>query len=211
MKTLIPYLLLICLFSLLVSGCSRKVYSSPEAERVMENYRTIAILPPHVTIQGRPKEDRVTLAEYEREDSYVFQREMQTWLQRRKQQRGFWTMQIQDVETTNALLDRLADKLPLTNQEIADALEVDAVISSRFLTAKPVSQEVAIAADILFNVSPTTHRTEAFLEIIDREVGSIWSYNWTARGGSLTGSHHQLVDNLLRNASKRMPVPKASR
>ena len=100
---------------------------------------------------GRPKEDRVVLAQYEEEDSYLFQREMQVWMQRRKQQRGFWSMQIQDVETTNALLAKL-DK-----------------------------------------------------------VGSIWSYNWVNRGQWRTATHHQLVDRLLRNASKRMPLPREAR
>ncbi|PHI21537.1 hypothetical protein CEQ90_01615 [Lewinellaceae bacterium SD302] len=203
-----PITLLFSALTLLIlsTGCGPKVYESPEAARLTDGHEIIAVLPPVVSIKGRPKDDPEVLAQAAITDRDVFQREMYSWMLRRKQQ-GRIRVEIQDVESTIAKLTRVGyfDENILTPAELAEELDVDAVVSSRYDMAKPMSEGAAIALGILFGAWGTTNQIKVNMTLHDRGTRSaIWNYDWVANGSTFS-SPDALVEGLMRNASRRMP------
>ena len=197
--------LLLALFCL--TSCGPKVYEAPNMATVSRSHQVIAIIPPAVAIKGRPKDDQEQLDAAAREDTYTFQREIYSWMLRRKQQGKIRGLEIMDPETTNAKLQRAGytiDSRDLTPAEIAAALGVDAVITTRFNMSKPMSQGAAIALSLLVGASGATNATTVNMDIHDASAGMIWNYDWEASGG-LFNKAEDLVEALMRNASKRMP------
>ncbi|THH40443.1 hypothetical protein [Neolewinella litorea] len=202
-----PLLILLLLGSLLLLSCGPKVYESPNMTSVTSQHQLIAIAPPTVAIKGRPKDDQAQLEAAAREDTYTFQREIYSWMLRRKQQGKIRGLEIMDPGTTNAKLERAGysiDNRNLTPAEMARALGVDAVINTRFNTSKPMSQGAAIALGVLAGVSGTTNATTVNMDLHDAEAGMIWNYDWEASGG-IFNKPEDLIEDLMRNASKRMP------
>ena len=191
----------------LLSSCGPKIYEAPEMSSTVSRHQLIAIVPPQVAIKGRPKDDPAALAAAAREDVFTFQREMYSWMLRRKQQGKIRNLEIMDPETTNAKLERAGyevDDRSLTPAELAEILGVDAVITSRFNTSKPMSQGAAVAVGLLVGAWGTTNNTTVNMDIHDADAGMVWNYDWEARG-TVFQSPEDLVEALMRNASKRMP------
>ncbi|NJB86526.1 hypothetical protein GGR26_002294 [Lewinella marina] len=205
MKTILCFLLPGIL--LLLPGCGPKVYEAPNMASVTRNHQLIAIAPPMVAIKGRPKDDQAQLDAAAREDTYTFQRELYSWMLRRKQQGKIRNLEIMDPQTTNAKLERAGytlDNRNLTPAEMAEALGVDAVITTRFNTSKPMSQGAAIALGVLAGVAGTTNATTVNMDVHDAQAGMVWNYDWEASGG-VFNKPEDLIEDLMRNASKRMP------
>jgi hypothetical protein len=200
-------LLLILFLALIsVSSCGPKIYEAPGATAIAASHRVVAIIPPAVTIQGRRKDDPEDLRRAAEQDTYTFQREIFSWMMRRKQQGRIRGVEFLDVESTNAKLERAgyaSDTRILTPQEMAEVLNVDAVITSQFNTTKPMSEGAAVALGALFGVWGNTKETSVNMSIHDAESGLIWNYDWVA--GATFASPEALVDALMRNASRRNP------
>src|SRR5512133_3167056 len=90
------------LFVLLVSGCAT-VYYSPDAYTLAHKHKTVAILPPTVSIAAKKKVDAAAIIEQQKTESLNFQKEMYSWLLKRKMQ-GSNIPELLDIETTNAKL-----------------------------------------------------------------------------------------------------------
>ena len=192
---------------LLLFSCGPKIYESPEMSSTTSRHQLIAIVPPQVAIKGRPKDDPAVLAAAAREDVYTFQREMYSWMLRRKQQGKIRNLEILDPQSTNTKLERAGftvDDRSLTPAEMAEVLGVDAVITSRFNTSKPMSQGAAVALGLLVGAWGTTNNTTVNMDIHDANAGMVWNYDWEARG-TVFSAPEDLVEALMRNASKRMP------
>lgn len=200
----LPFLtLLLALF--LASACAR-VYHSPEAEMAAKKHRIIAVVPPKVSIAAQKKVDPEALKEQQKTESINFQREMYSWLVRRKQQNKI-SVDVLDVETTNIKLQRAgySTENPMTPAEMAEALGVDAVVTSNFALSKPMSEAGAVAVGVLFGVWGSTNNARVNLELHDKVTKKlIWTYTHEASGGVLSNPG-QLVDALMRNASKKLP------
>lgn len=201
-------LLALSLFAVFLtfSSCGPQVYTAPNAVSASAAHGVVAIIPPVVTIYGRPKDNPDALARAADADVFTFQQELYSWMLRRKQQGRIRGVEIMDPETTNAKLTNAGffdDEYVLTPAELANALGVDAVITSNFNTTKPMSEGVAVALGVLFNTWGNTKETTANLSLHDPEAGMIWNYDWVA-GGTFASSE-ALVNNLMRNASRRMP------
>jgi hypothetical protein len=105
-------------------------------------------LPPTVSIAANKKVSAEAIKEQQRTESMNFQKEIYSWLLKRKMQ-GRMTQEIQDIETTNAKLKRAGyPENPLTTAELCDALGVDGVMSSNFGLSKPMSEGAAIAVGL---------------------------------------------------------------
>lgn len=194
------------LLLLLTTACGPKVYEAPGAASTAAAHSIIAIVPPVVTIQGRKKDDPEQLKEAALADSKNFQQEIYSWMLRRKTQGRIRGLEIMDPTTTNTKLERAGYTLKersLTPAEIAEALGVDGVIMSDFKTTKPLSEGAAVALGVLFGVWGATNETSVNMSVHDADSGMIWNYDWTSSG--TFSSSEQLVDGLMRNASKRMP------
>jgi len=205
MKYLIASALLA--LSLLLTSCGPKVYEAPGMAQAARSHRLIAVVPPTVAIKGRPKDDPEQLAQAAREDTHTFQREIYSWILRRKQQGKIRNLDLMDPETTNTRLERAGydiDNRTLTPKELCEALGVDAVIMTRFNMSKPMSQGAAIALGLLAGMGGATNATTVNMDVHDDERGLIWNYDWEASGG-LLNKPEDLVEALMRNASKRMP------
>ena len=188
----------------LFQSCA-KVFYAPDARYLASNQKIIAIIPPKVSIAARRKVDGAALIEQQKTESINFQREMYSWMLKRKMQ-GKILVDIQDVETTNAKLAAAGygDTNSLTPSDLSKVLNVDGILTSNYSLSKPMSEGVAIALAIIGGEWGPTNEAVASLSIHDSGSDKmIWNYDH--RLSSSMGSPVRLVDDLMREASRRMP------
>ena len=189
-------------------GCAR-IYHSPDAISRANDHKVIAIIPPKVSIapMRNPRNVNPTaILEYQNNESFNFQQEMQSWLLKRKTQNNIF-VEIQDVQITNAKLQRVGyfGRVALTPAEICEILEVDGVISSSYYLSKPMSTGAALAVGVLVGIWGPTNQTIVSMEVHDAATHKmIWNFNHKL-SGSVGSSSARLVNSLMRKASKRMP------
>lgn len=188
----------------LLPSCA-KVFYSPDARSLAANHQLIAILPPSVSIAASRKVDAEAIIEQQKTESINFQKEMYSWLLKRKMQ-GKIATEIQDIETTNVKLKKAGyEQNTLTSAEICKILEVDGIISSNYSMSKPMSQGAAIAVGVLFGAWGATNEVTVSLNIKDCANNKL-IFNYDHKfSGSIGSSPANLVDGLMRNASKKMP------
>lgn len=190
---------------LLLFACGR-VYMSPEARSIAAGHRIIAVLPPQVTLPANRKVDASALKEQQRTESLSFQREIHDWVLRRKMQ-GKIFVDVKDVETVNALLTQAGyfESRTLTPRELCELLEVDAVITSNFRMSKPMSEGAAVAVGLLTGIWGATNEVSVSMDLHDRGTGRmIWNFSHTLSGSTFS-SPRQMVDELMRLASRNLP------
>lgn len=188
-----------------ITGCA-DIYYSPDAATLSGSHKIIAVAPPQVSIEARKKVDADAMAEQQKAESATFQQEMYAWLLKRKMQNRIF-VEIQDVETTNAKLRQAGyfDGQAMSPAEMAEVLGVDGLMTSTYNLSRPMSEAGAIATGVIFGLWGSTNRAAVTLNIHDRATEKLlWSYNHKA-SGSIGSSPVQLVDELMRKASKKMP------
>jgi uncharacterized protein (TIGR02145 family) len=197
---LYPFLIFIYIFS----GCA-KIFYSPDAFVLARNQRVIAVIPPVISITTRKKEDLATLKEIQKAESIKFQKEMYSWLLKRKMQ-GKIIQEIQEIDITNTRLIKVGyPENPMTSKEICEILGVDGVITSDYGLSKPMSEGAAIAVGLLLGAWGSTNEIHVTVSISDC-IGSklIWNFDHKY-SGSVGSSPGRLVDILMQQASKNMP------
>ena len=189
---------------LLFTSCA-KIFYSPDAYNLARNQNTFAILPPSVSIAANKKIDAESIKEQQRTESLNFQKEMYSWMLKRKMQ-GRITQEIQEVETTNALLKKAGyPENPLTSAELCSVLGVDGIMSSNYSLSKPMSDGAAVAVALLVGAWGSTNEVTVSLSINDcMNKKLIFNYDHKY-SGSIGSSPARLVDALMREASKKMP------
>jgi hypothetical protein len=188
----------------LISSCA-SVFYSPDAFELAGNHRTIAILPPSISIAANKKIDAESLKEQQRTESVNFQKEMYAWFLKRKMQ-GKIQQEIQELETTNAKLAKAGyPETPFTNAEICEILGVDGIMTSNFALSKPMSEGGAVALALLTGYGGSTNEIHASLSISDCSKSKlIWNYDYKISGG-IGSSPSRIVDDFMRIATKKMP------
>lgn len=197
-------LTLIMALAIAFSSCA-KIFYSPDAQSLANNHKSVAILPPKVSIAPNRKVDPAAILEQQKTESVNFQKEMYSWMLKRKMQ-GKILPEIQDLETTNAKLKNAGypDKT-FTPEEMCQILGVDGTLGSNYSLSKPMSQGAAIVVGVLFGAWGATNEVVVDLDIKDcNNKKLIWNYNHKF-SGSIGSSPAQLVDGLMRHASKKMP------
>lgn len=196
--------LILLIVAFLFQSCA-KVFYTPDARSLASTQKIIAIIPPKVSIAARKKVDVDALIEQQKAESINFQREMYSWMLKRKMQ-GTIFVDIQDVETTNAKLSNAGfynGKL-LTPIELCNILGVDGILTSNYSLSKPMSEGAAIASLLLLGFWGATNEAAASLSIHDQSANKmIWNYDHKL--SSSLGSPARLVDDLMRQASREMP------
>lgn len=197
-------ILLLVLVALLFEGCA-KIYYTPDSRSLAQSHKMIAIAPPKVSIAARKNIDAEAIKEQQRTESINFQKEMYSWLLKRKMQ-GKIMVEIQDVETTNAMLSEAGyfDGKALTPKALCELLQVDAVMTSNYALTKPMSEGAAIAVAVLVGAWGATNQTTVDLAIHDLSTNKM-IFNYNHKAASSMGSAAQLVDDLMRQASKKLP------
>ena len=209
MKKLLSCLVL---FALILSSCGPQIYKTTDFQDVTKNHKTVAIIPAAVMIQLRPNDAKKTSPEQidknQEATGYALQEKMYGWFLRRSDKYQF-TVKFQDVSQTNALLQdaklSYKDIQKKSKSELAKLLGVDAVISSSLRTDKPMNEGVAVALGVVFGVWGNTNKAFTTINIHEGKKGDLlWKYDYEA-SGSVGSSPENLVNALMRNASKKFP------
>jgi len=148
--------LLLGLSVMFLAACGPTIYKSSQFTDKTSGHKTVAILPADVSISLRPNEMKnissSQIKESEEKTGYAIQDKMYAWFLKRSNKKHF-TVDFQDVTKTNAILlknqvsyENMRSK---TKEEIAKLLGVDAVISSRAMMKKPMSDGAALALGLL--------------------------------------------------------------
>lgn len=191
------------------------LYENPNFDQITKDHKIIAIMPFKATVKLRPKEmkdmsveqmHRLEVAEGEN-----IQYAMYAWFLRR-QENGKLTVKVQDPSTTNALLkqngisyDNMAEYTPA---DYARILGVDAVISGKFETTKPMSEGATVALALLVGFYGSTNKAVLNLFIHNGSDGELLvNYN-KAVSGSIGSSTEDLINTLMRKASRRISYSK---
>ena len=200
-KTYLFFILLIAISS----GCA-KIYYSSDATTLAHNHQIIAIAPPSISIAATKKIDGQALIEQQKTESINFQKEMYSWMLKRKMQ-GRISVEIQDVETTNAKLKKAGyfDGTPLSPIEICETLGVDGLMTSNYSLSKPMSEGAAVALGLLVGVWGATNSATVSISIHDLKTKKmIWNFDHKLSGSTFT-TPAKIVDALMRQASRKMP------
>jgi hypothetical protein len=171
-------------------------------------HKYFAIIPPKVSIAANKKIDAESLKEQQKTESVNFQNEMYSWLLKRKMQ-GMITQEIQELETTNAKLAKAGyPETPMTTAEMCSILGVDGIMTSNYSLNKPMSDGAAVATLLILGAGGATNQVNISLSITDCENKKlIWNYSHKLSGG-LGSSPAQIVDQLMRASTKKMPYRK---
>ena len=195
---------ILMLSMILLTSCA-KIYYSPDAQILSKNHKIIAILPPTVSIAASRKTDAEAIKEQQKTESLNFQKEMYSWLLRRKMQ-GNVLPEILDIETTNAKLKKAGfPETPYTPSEMCKILEVDGLLGSNYALSKPMSDGAAVALYLLAGAAGSTNQVRVSLNISDcKDKKLIWNYDHKLEG-SIGSKPSSLVNQLMRHASRKMP------
>lgn len=211
-KIILSIVLIISFFS---SYGQTRLFVDPEFSKHGNDHEIIVVIPFETTISLRPKKIKELkegqLEKMQQNESYNIQQSMYSWFLKRKQQGKLW-VEVQDVNKTNALLKKegisYSNIKDFTAEEITAILGVDAVINGRFETNKPMSDGVGDALGILVGFYGATNRATINMFIHNADDGKILvNYN-KAVSGSIGSSTDQLINIIMRKASRRIPYTK---
>lgn len=194
------------------------LYENPSFNTIASSHEIIAVVPFKTQVKLRPKQMKdmtdEQLNRLEKSEGESIQTAMYSWFLKRKKRGKLQDLKVQDPKTTNALLgkkgigyDNINDYTPM---ELAEILGVDAVISGDYETNKPMSEGASVALGILIGFWGTTNTAIVNMSIhnaIDGEL--LWNYNKKVRG-SIGSSPEDLINILMRKASRRMAYTKES-
>jgi hypothetical protein len=100
----------------------------------------------------------------------------------------------------------------VTKDEIAEVLDVDAVVSGQIRTTRLMTDGAAAALSIVgalvgADVSASTNEVDATISIHDGRTGELlWQYEQAVQG-NLGSSPEKLTEYLMRRVSKKLPYP----
>ena len=206
------HLLAMLVVALGFASCGPSIYKSSNFTNVATTHKTVAIIPADVMISLRPNEAKKIspeqLEQNQQATAYAIQEKMYGWFLRRSD-RFKYTVDFQDVSKTNAMLKSAnityKDLKLKSKDELAKLLGVDAVISTSLRTDKPMNEGVAVALGVVFGVWGKTNAAYTTINIHEAKKGDLmWKYDYEA-SGSVGSSPENLVNALMRNASKKFP------
>lgn len=214
MKRLLPTILLFVFIANL--NAQTNLYEHPQFDQIAKEHKTIAIVPFKTKVKLRPKQMKDMTSEQldriEKAEGEGIQTALYSWFLKRKKRGDMTTVEIQDSRTTTAILNKndinYTNITNYTPQEIAKILGVDSVISGDFETNKPMSEGASIAL-AFFGVWGSTNSAVINMSVHNAEDGILlWNYNKKVKG-SLGSSSEDLINVLMRKASRRLSYTKS--
>lgn len=208
-RTLLVLLALTTVFSY---AQTREIYVNPEFNQLASDHRKIAILPFKVIMKLRPKQmqqmTREQLAQMQKDEGLAVQSALQTYFLKRKERHDF-RVSFQDLATTNAHLAKnniTVDELDkYTPAELADILEVDAIITGILSTEKPMSEGASAALGVIVGFYGPTNSGKCTININDGATGDLlWKYEKTL-SRSLGSDTNTIINTMMRKASRQLP------
>lgn len=211
----IAFILVALLFTGLTAYSQTHLYENPAFDEIAKDHQIIGIIPFKASVTLRPKEMKdmtpEQLERMEKSEGKGLQAALYSWFLKRKK-RGKLTVEVQDISTTNALLNRAGITYEnyenYTPAEIADILEVDAVIMGKFETNKPMSEGASAALGLLVGYYGNTNKAVVNLFIYNKTNGELLVNYHKSVSGSLGSSTEGLINILMRKASRRIAYTK---
>jgi hypothetical protein len=209
MKSILTTILLVILSSYAVAQTS--LYEHPQIEQYISKHNKVAILPFKTSITLRPKDMKSMtneqISKLEEDEGLSIQNAMHSWFLKREKN-GNLKVSFLDPLTTNAKLRKMGVTFEnfndYTPDELADMLDVDAIIMGSFETNKPMSEGASLALGLLAGFYGSTNKAVLNMSIYDSEEGvQIANYN-KAISGSMGSSTEDLINILMRKASRRI-------
>lgn len=210
MKKYFRIVLLVTLLSTFYSySQDKQIFESPKMVEFISSHKKVAILPFNATIGYRklPKDfDAAANKEAELKLGYDMQSGMYTFLLRKISD---YTVEVQDVERTNALLrkNNLIDKLgEISPEELAKVLEVDAVIKCSYAYQKTKSEGGAIALTLLVGFGTGSVATGALtMQINDGKEGElVWRF-YKQMVEDVMSSPATMMERMMRKVGRNFP------
>jgi len=207
------------LLFVVTSQSQNNLYENPDFDKIAESHKIIAIVPFKTQVKLRPKQMKDMnddqLNRLEKAEGEGIQGAMNSWFLKRKKRGDLKNLEIQDPRVTSVMLkkqnidyDNIMDSTP---QELAKILEVDAVISGEYETNKPMSEGAAVVLGALIGVFGSTNSAVINMSVHNATDGVLlWNYNKKI-SGSLGSSSEDLINILMRKASRRLAYTKNSK
>jgi hypothetical protein len=199
---------------LVISACA-SVYQAPDFSKMQQEHKTVALLPPTVTINAQSFKVGTPSAMIEQQNQQEAGALHRTLYAQflAQQAKGRYTVEFQDIDDTLARLNQAGltptKLMALTRSDIAQQLGVDAVISTRVYRDKPMGAGAAIAGLLLVGASGATNEVQVNLSVHDRKTGRlVWNYDHLVSGG-LISSAEGMAKSLMKSISKKFPYRKA--
>jgi len=206
----------VALFSFTNADAQTNLYENPEFDEIAKTHKIIAVVPFKTQVKLRPKQMKdmtnEQLYKLEKAEGEGIQTAMYSWFLKRKKRGKLKNLEVQDPKVTTAMLkrkdinyDNITDFTP---QELAEFLEVDAVISGEFETNKPMSEGASVALGLLVGFWGSTNNAVVNMSVHNAADGVLlWNYNKKVRG-SIGSSPEDLINILMRKASRRLSYTK---
>lgn len=193
------------------------LYENPRFDEIAKNHKIIGIIPFKASVTLRPKQMKdITpeqLSKMEKAEGEGIQSAMYSWFLKREK-RGDLSVKLQDISTTNALLKKsgitIENYEEYTPKELATIMGVDAIIMGTFETTKPMSEGASVALAVLVGFYGSTNKAVINLFIYNAEDGEVLVNYHKAISGSIGSSTEDLVNILMRKASRRVSYTKQS-
>ena len=218
MKKLLLTMVFFCLVATLPKAQAqtiRSIYTNPNFSQLTKDHKELAIIPFEAVVKLRPKQMKdmsaEDLARLEEQEGESVQSALYSYFLKR-QSRNDYTVGFQDISRTNALLAKngitYENMGEFTIEELAEMLDVDGIISGRIITDKPMSEGGAIALGLLVGVYVPTNTGKIGVSIKDGATGELlWNYE-KALGRSMGSDNNQIINALMRKASRKFPYKK---
>ncbi len=205
-----------CLFCSTING-QTNLYVNPEFEAIALEHKIIAVVPFKTQVTLRPKQMKDMTPEQldrlEKAEGEGIQTAMYSWFLKRKKRGKLQSIEVQDPKVTTAMLGKMDisyDNITnYTPKELAEILEVDAVISGEFETNKPMSEGASAVLGLLVGFWGSTNNAVVNMSVHNAADGVLlWNYNKKVTG-SIGSSPEDLINVLMRKASRRLAYTKA--
>lgn len=194
---------------------SKQIFQIPNLTEVASTHKTVAIIPfdAKITYRKQPKNFNLEANQAQEQTmSRNIQSSLYTFLLRKKEN---YSVTFQDVDKTNTLLKKagMLDKLDeYTKDEIAKALNVDAVIGGKFETEQTKSEAGAIASAVLFGgFGGKTGTGTLTLVINDGKDGEVMWRFFKTMDDNIASSTDDLIERMMRKVSRNFPYMLASK
>jgi hypothetical protein len=201
------HILLLFTISFILQNCdsTTPIYKTKNFQEIASTHKTIAILPPKVIIEIKSVNEADAIRKQEKLESERFQTALANYLNEQSAKNHIF-VDIQNPEDSNKILSENGI-ISLTNKsykDLAELLNVDAVITSRISLSKPLTNAEAFFTGLLTGYFVPSKVTTVDLSLTDKVSGKMfWNYNWET-GGTFISSE-KLTNSLMKSAAIRFP------
>jgi hypothetical protein len=193
------------------------LYENPNFDELVKDHKIIGIIPFKASITLRPKQmkeiTQEQLEKMEIDEGQSVQSAFYSWFMKREKQ-GKLLIKVQSPAVSNAALQKAGVNREnyerFTPGELAKIMGVDAIILGTFETNKPMSEGASAALGLLGGFYGSTNKAVINIFIhnaVDNEM--LVNYH-KGVSGSLGSSTEDLINTVLRKASRRISYSKGN-